>query len=376
MKKTDAIAMLLAGGQGTRLEDLTLKNAKPGVMFGGKYRIIDFSLSNCFHSEIYTVGVMTQYKPLLLNRYIGNGNAWALDKVNQGAYILPPYMREDHAEWYRGTADAVYQNFEFIEMYDPEYVVILSGDHIYQMNYRPMIEQAKEKDADLTICVRTVPWEETFRFGIVDTNEEMRIVDFQEKPKDAKNNMASMGIYVFKWSVLKEALEKDHHDDASQKDFGHDVIPRLLNEEKNIFAYLFDGYWRDVGTVDSYYQANMDLLDQRDDLDLTKDKLRVYSNNENREPHFVTKEANVSNSLIADGSYIAGTVKHSVLSRDVIVEEGAVVEDAILFGNVRIKKGAVVTRTIVSYNVVVDENEIVGQKDSENVTLYTGEASS
>lgn len=371
MKKTDAIAMLLAGGQGTRLEALTRENAKPGVMFGGKYRIIDFSLSNCFHSEIYTVGVMTQYKPLLLNRYIGNGNAWALDKVNQGAYILPPYMRENHAEWYRGTADAVYQNFEFIKMYDPEYVVILSGDHIYQMNYRPMIEEARKKDADLMICVRRVPWEETFRFGIMNTDEDLKITEFQEKPKEAKSNLASMGIYVFKWSVLKEALEKDHQNPESENDFGHDVIPTLLEEQKRLYAYTFDGYWRDVGTVDSYYHANMDLLDTREDLDLTSDYLRVFSNNEHRDPHFVGEKADVYNSLIADGCYINGKVSRSVLAHDVVIEEGAVVEDAILFGNVTVKSGSVVKRAIVADDVIVEPNEAVGNAEGK-ITLHVG----
>ncbi len=371
MKKTDAIAMLLAGGQGTRLEALTRENAKPGVMFGGKYRIIDFSLSNCFHSEIYTVGVMTQYKPLLLNRYIGNGNAWALDKVNQGAYILPPYMRENHAEWYRGTADAVYQNFEFIKMYDPEYVVILSGDHIYQMNYRPMIEEARKKEADLMICVRRVPWEETFRFGIMNTDDDLKITEFQEKPKEAKSNLASMGIYVFKWSVLKEALEKDHQNPESENDFGHDVIPTLLEEQKRLYAYTFDGYWRDVGTVDSYYHANMDLLDTREDLDLTNDYLRVFSNNEHRDPHFVGDNADVYNSLIADGCYINGRVSRSVLAHDVVIEEGAVVEDAILFGNVTVKSGSVVKRAIVADDVTVESNEAVGNAEGK-ITLHVG----
>lgn len=366
MKKTDVIAMLLAGGQGTRLEDLTQHNAKPGVMFGGKYRIIDFSLSNCFHSEIYTVGVMTQYRPLLLNRYISNGNAWALDKVNQGAYILPPY-----SDWYRGTADAVYQNFEFIDMYDPEYVVILSGDHIYQMNYRPMIQEAREKDADLMICVRRVPWEETFRFGIMNTDDNFKITEFQEKPKEAKSNLASMGIYVFKWSVLKEALEKDHQNPESTKDFGHDVIPTLLEEGKKLYAYTFDGYWRDVGTVDSYYQANMDLLDTRDDLDLTSERLRVFSNNENRDPHFVGEKSSIYNSLIADGCYINGRVSRSVLAHDVVVEEGAVIEDAIIFGNVTVKSGAVIRRAIVADDVMVHSNESVGTKDGK-ITLHVG----
>lgn len=372
MKKPDAIAMLLAGGQGTRLEDLTKRNAKPGVMFGGKYRIIDFSLSNCFHSEIYTVGVMTQYKPLLLNRYIGNGNSWALDKLGQGAFILPPYMREKKAEWYRGTADAVYQNIEFIEMYDPEYVVILSGDHIYQMNYRAMIEMAKENDADLTICVRPVPWEDTSRFGILAADESSRITDFQEKPKEPKSNLASMGIYVFKWSVLKEALIRDHKDENSTKDFGHDVIPSLLSKNMRLYAYEFEGYWRDVGTVDSYYQANMDLLESRDDLDLTQERLRVYSNNENREPHFITDTAEVSNCLIADGCFIEGKVKHSVLAHDVIVEEGAVVEDSIIFKNVHIKKGAVIRRSVVSANVEIDENQTIGDSNGK-ITLHVGE---
>lgn len=372
MKETETVAMLLAGGEGTRLEDLTDNMAKPGVMFGGKYRIIDFSLSNCFHSEIYTVGVMTQYRPLMLNRYIGTGSAWALDKQGQGVYILPPYMSQSSAEWYCGTADAVYQNFEFIDMYDPKYVVILSGDHIYQMNYQPMIDMIRENDADLVISTREVPWEDTFRFGIIETDETMKITDFKEKPENATSNLASMGIYVFKWSVLKEALEKDHQNKESSKDFGHDVIPMLLNEDKRVFAYLFKDYWRDVGTVDSYYEANMDLLDDREDLNLTTGDLRVYSNNENREPHYIGLDANVSHSLISDGCKIEGTVKHSVLAHDIIVEEGAIIEDSIVLNNVIIEKGAVVKRTIVKEGSVIKRDQKIGMKDGK-VTLHVGD---
>ncbi|SDC28065.1 glucose-1-phosphate adenylyltransferase [Pelagirhabdus alkalitolerans] len=371
MKKPNTIAMLLAGGQGSRLEQLTSNNAKPGVMFGGKYRIIDFSLSNCFHSEIYTVGVMTQYKPLLLNRYIGNGGAWALDKVDQGVYILPPYMRKDHAEWYRGTADAVYQNFEFIEMYDPEYVVILSGDHIYQMNYSYMIEKMIEKDADLTVCVMEVPWEETYRFGIVNTDDDDRIIEFEEKPEDAKNNLASMGIYVFKWSVLKDVLTEDRQNESSSHDFGKDVIPKMIADQKKVYSYVFNHYWRDVGTVDSYYKTNMELLEDRDDLDLTSNYLRVYSNNANREPHFIAETGYVKKSLVADGSYIAGSVYQSILAHDVFVEEGATVKDSIIFGNVTIKKGAVIEKAIIGEGLIIDENTSIGSLDSSDVTLRT-----
>ncbi|MFC4386900.1 glucose-1-phosphate adenylyltransferase [Gracilibacillus marinus] len=376
MKKANTIAMLLAGGQGTRLEDLTINNAKPGVMFGGKYRIIDFSLSNCFHSEIYTVGVMTQYKPLLLNRYIGNGNAWALDKMNQGVYILPPYMRENNAEWYKGTADAVYQNIEFIEMFEPEYVLILSGDHIYQMDYSKMIEQAEETNADLVICTREVALEEASRFGIVELNETNRIIDFEEKPNEPKNNLASMGIYVFKWTVLKDVLLTDHSNEHSSNDFGHDIIPKLITDNKRVFAHIFHGYWRDVGTVDSYYKANMDLLKNRDDFNLTSEHLRVYSNNPNREPHFIGEHAMIHNSLIADGCYINGNIVQSIISQDAIIEEDAIIKESILLGNVKVRRGAIIEKAIIADNAVIEENARIGDVQSDNVTLFVREVQS
>lgn len=308
MGNNECIAMLLAGGQGSRLKSLTKNNAKPGVMFGGKYRIIDFSLSNCFHSDIYTVGVLTQYKPLLLNKYIGNGSAWALDKREQGVNILPPYMDTKGGNWYLGTADAIYQNLEFIDMYNPEYVLILSGDHIYKMDYSLMLNYSKKKKADLAIAVMEVDWNEASRFGITNVNEDMKIVEFDEKPENPKNNMASMGIYIFKWSILRESLLKDAKNENSDHDFGKDVIPMLLNEGKNIYSYLYDGYWRDVGTIDSYYKANMDLLEENSEFDLFSNDLRVYSNNKTWRPHYMGQEADVNNSLVCDGCTVNGYV--------------------------------------------------------------------
>jgi glucose-1-phosphate adenylyltransferase len=371
MSKQKCIAMLLAGGQGSRLKSLTQDNAKPGVMFGGKYRIIDFSLSNCFHSGIYTVGVLTQYKPLLLNRYIGTGNAWALDKIDQGVYILPPYMDQEGGNWYKGTADAVYQNLSFVDVYDPEYVLILSGDHIYKMDYGKMLEYAIEREADLAVSVMEVDWEEASRFGITNVNQEMKIVEFEEKPENPKNNMASMGIYIFKWSILKEALLKDAKNPESQHDFGKNVIPELLAQNKNIYAYLFQGYWKDVGTIDSYYKANMDLLKKDSELDLSSKELRVYSNNRNRRPHYVGNSAKIRNSLICDGSLIEGEVDNSILSYEVTVGKGAVVKDSIVFSNSVIEEGAVVERAIVVENQVVPKGTKVGDANQEEIIVLS-----
>ena len=369
MSKQKCIAMLLAGGQGSRLKDLTNNNAKPGVMFGGKYRIIDFSLSNCFHSNIYTVGVLTQYKPLLLNRYIGTGDAWALDKLDQGVYILPPYMDKEGGSWYKGTADAVYQNLEFIDMYDPEYVLILSGDHIYKMDYSKMLDFTIEQNADLSVSVMEVDWNEASRFGITNVDEEMKIVTFDEKPKEPKNNMASMGIYIFKWSILKKMLLDDALDRSSDRDFGKNIIPKMIDQNMRVYAYLFEGYWRDVGTIDSYYKANMDLLEEDSEFDLTKKAMRVFSNNRNRQPHYVSGEAEIKNSLVCDGCLIEGNISNSILSYDVIVEKGAVIKDSIIFGRVVVGEGAVVEKAIVAEGQMIEQGSIHRSENDEILVI-------
>lgn len=369
MSNQKCIAMLLAGGQGSRLKDLTNNNAKPGVMFGGKYRIIDFSLSNCFHSHIYTVGVLTQYKPLLLNRYIGTGNSWALDKLDQGVYILPPYMDKEGGNWYKNTADAVYQNIEFIDMYNPEYVLILSGDHIYKMDYSKMLDFTEKKSADLTVSVMEVEWEEATRFGITNVDEDMRIIEFDEKPEHPKNNMASMGVYIFRWDVLREILIRDAIDESSEHDFGRNIIPSMIAEGKAIYSYLFDGYWKDVGTIDSYYKANMDLLKSDSALDLASKEMRVYSNNRNRQPHYVGVDAEISNSLVCDGCLIEGKVINSILSYEVTIGKNAVVKDSILFSKVVIEDGAIVEKTIVGENVTIAKDTVNGSVESDEILV-------
>ena len=369
MKNREMVAVILAGGQGSRLKSLTTNNAKPGVMFGGKYRIIDFCLSNCFHSDIFTVGVLTQYKPLVLNRYIGNGSSWALDKIDSGVYILPPYMDNKGGSWYLGTADAVYQNIEFVDMYNPEYVLILSGDHIYKMDYAKMLDYTKEKNADITIAVREVEWEEASRFGITNVDDEMKIVEFEEKPENPKNNMASMGIYIFKWDILRQVLIEDAKNPESSHDFGKNVIPKLLNEKKKIYSYLFRGYWKDVGTIESYYRANMDLLRDDTDLDLNSREMRVYSNNVNSQPHYIGEDATINNSLICDGCFINGKVSNSVISYNVSIGKNATVKDSIIFNNAVIEEGAVIERAIIGENMVIKEKSTVGKSGSDEITV-------
>ncbi|MBC3798105.1 glucose-1-phosphate adenylyltransferase [Acetobacterium tundrae] len=351
---TECVAMLLAGGQGSRLGDLTINNAKPAVLFGGKYRIIDFPLSNCMNSDIDVVGVLTQYRPYILNNYIGDGSAWALDQIQGGAHILPPYMGQKGGKWYSGTADAIYQNIDFIENFNPEFVLVLSGDHIYKMDYSKMLCFHKAKQADLSIAVMDVPWEDAHRFGIVNTDEEERIQAFQEKPAIPKSNKASMGIYVFSWEILKKALQEDAGNRESEHDFGNDVIPMLYKSNKRIYAYPYSGYWRDVGTIQSYFDANMDLLDPYCEFDLTDRNFRIFSNNISRHPQFIGPEAKISNSLICDGCIICGQVEHSILSHDIrihrhtilknvivhtgaIIEDGAILENCILGGRAKIK---------------------------------------
>ncbi len=368
LPKQEVVAMLLAGGQGSRLGVLTRNLAKPAVPFGGKYRIIDFPLSNCVNSGIETVGVLTQYQPLELNDYIGNGQPWDLDSNNAGVHVLPPYQKQKKTDWYKGTANAIYQNIPFIERYNPDYVVVLSGDHIYKMDYSKMLNFHKEKNAACTIAVYEVPMAEASRFGILNTNEDGSIYEFDEKPKKPKSNKASMGIYVFTWEKLRKYLEEDENDPKSQNDFGKNVLPAMLNAGESMFAYRFEGYWKDVGTIESLWESNMDLLDPNQPLDMWDPAWRIYSRNPVMPPHYVAKGATIQNSLAAEGCNVYGTVDFSVLFAGVYVAPGAVVRDSIIMPGSRIEEGATVQYAIVAENSVVGANSVVGQRpeDMEN----------
>ncbi len=360
--KKECIAMLLAGGQGSRLYVLTQNIAKPAVPYGGKYRIIDFPLSNCINSGIDTVGVLTQYQPLELNDYIGSGQPWDLDRMSGGVHVLPPYQKSTGSDWYKGTANAIYQNLHFIDRYNPEYVLILSGDHIYKMDYSEMLEEHKKNNADCTIAVLEVPMEEASRFGIMNADEDGKIYEFEEKPAHPKSNLASMGIYIFNWSKLKSYLIEDEKDPNSSKDFGKNIIPKMLGNEERMFAYRFDGYWKDVGTIDSLWEANMDLLDPKVPLELYDPNWKIYSRNPVMPPHYISKEAVVQNSMITEGCEIFGNVDFSVLSSGVIVEPGAVVRDSILMSGTVVKSGAVVEYAIIAENVTIGENAVIGKR--------------
>lgn len=360
--KKEWVAMLLAGGQGSRLYALTQKLAKPAVPFGGKYRIIDFPLSNCVNSGIDTVGVLTQYQPLVLNEYLGNGRPWDLDRLNGGVFTLPPYQKSSGSDWYTGTANAIYQNIPFIEQYDPEYVVILSGDHIYTMDYRKMLQHHKEMNADCTIAVIQVPMSEASRFGIMNTNPDTSVYEFEEKPKNPKSNLASMGIYIFNWAKLRKYLMEDEATPGSSNDFGKDIIPNMLAAGERMFTYAFDGYWKDVGTIESLWEANMDLLDPNSPLELYDPNWKIYSRNPVKPPHYIAPGGNVQNSMVAEGCEIAGEIDFSVLFSGVIVEEGAVVRDSIIMPGAVIKAGALVQYAIVAENVIVEEQAIIGQR--------------
>ena len=365
LPKQEVVAMLLAGGQGSRLGVLTRNLAKPAVPFGGKYRIIDFPLSNCVNSGIDTVGVLTQYQPLELNDYIGNGQPWDLDSNNAGVHVLPPYQKQKKTDWYKGTANAIYQNIPFIERYNPDYVVVLSGDHIYKMDYSKMLAFHKEKNAACTIAVYEVPMAEASRFGILNTNEDGSIYEFDEKPKVPKSNKASMGIYVFTWDKLRKYLQEDEDDPKSQNDFGKNVLPAMLNAGESMYAYRFEGYWKDVGTIGSLWESNMDLLDPNVPLDLNDPEWRIYSRNPVMPPHYVAKGATMQNSLAAEGCNVYGAVDFSVLFAGVYVAPGAVVRDSIIMPGARIEEGAVVQYAIVAENSVVGANSVVGQRPEE-----------
>ncbi|NLJ30216.1 MAG: glucose-1-phosphate adenylyltransferase [Clostridiales bacterium] len=365
LPKQEVVAMLLAGGQGSRLGVLTKSLAKPAVPYGGKYRIIDFPLSNCVNSGIETVGVLTQYQPLVLNEYIGNGQPWDLDSMNAGVRVLPPYQRSRKSDWYKGTANAIYQNIPYIDRYHPEYVVVLSGDHIYKMDYSKMIAFHKEKEADCTIAVFDVPMEEASRFGILNTNEDGSVYQFDEKPKVPKSNHASMGIYVFTWSKLRKYLEADEANPKSSNDFGKDVLPAMLNAGERMFAYRFEGYWKDVGTVDSLWESNMDLLNPNIQLDLNEESWKIYSRNPVMPPHYISSGAKVQNSLVAEGCNVYGEIDFAVLFAGVYIAPGAVVKDSIIMPNTRIEENAIVQYAIVSENAVIGKGATVGARPED-----------
>jgi len=369
MKKKKMLAMLLAGGQGSRLYDLTTSIAKPAVSFGGKYRIIDFGLSNCVNSGIDTVGILVQYKPLVLNRYVGTGESWDMAVADGGVHILPPYAGETGGEWYEGTADAIYHNIDFIDMYKPENVLILSGDHIYKMDYNLMLQEHENNGADLTVSVIEVPWEDASRFGIMTADDEGNIVKFTEKPKEPDSNLASMGIYIFKWDTLRKALLEDHENSESSHDFGKDLIPKLLNEGKKLIVYRFSGYWRDVGTVQSYYDAQMDLMDDIENINVFTGDNKVFSNSNMYPPQYIGREANIHNSLICNGCTVYGSVNHSILGSGAVVSAGSVIEDSVILPNAWIGRNCRISKAIINEGVVVEDNSVIGDPDGE-VQVY------
>lgn len=368
MKSKECVAMILAGGQGSRLGILTKNVAKPAVPFGGKYKIIDFTLSNCTHSGIDTVGVLTQYQPLELNTYIGNGQPWDLDRKDGGVYVLPPYLSAEKGEWYKGTANAIYQNIGFISQFNPKYVVVLSGDHIYKMDYSKMISAHKKAGADATIAVIQVPWEEASRFGIMNTDDNMKIVEFEEKPKKPKNNLASMGVYVFSWEVLKKYLIADENNAESDNDFGKNIIPEMLKNGLNLLAYKFDGYWKDVGTVQSLWEANMELLDDKPAFSIGDGVWKIFSRTPAKPPHYIAPGAKVKNCFLTEGCEVYGTVEHSVIFEGVTIGEGAVVKDSIVFPCAKIAKGAVINKAVIGSNSYIMENVVIGSDaaDADN----------
>ena len=360
-RSKNCIAMLLAGGQGTRLGVLTSNVAKPAVPFGAKYRIIDFPLSNSINSGIDTIGVLTQYRPFELHQYIGNGQPWDLDRLSGGIYVLPPYMGAKSGEWYKGTANAIYQNIDFIDNYNPEYVVILSGDHIYKMDYHEMLKDHKKNNADCTIAVREVPIQEASRFGILNLKKNSRqIEEFEEKPKQPKSTKASMGIYIFTWAKLRQYLIDDENDKDSENDFGKNIIPKMIKDNQRLFAYQFDDYWKDVGTISSLWEANMDVLYGKE-LNLDDDKWKIYARNNAEPPQFIAPTGKVSNCLISEGTVVKGTVKNSVISNSVTIGEGAYVEESIIMPGAVIEDGADVRYAIIGWNAKIGKNAMVGE---------------
>ena len=363
--RKEMIAMLLAGGQGSRLGVLTQKIAKPAVPFGGKYRIIDFPLSNCVNSGIDTVGVLTQYQPLELNDYVGNGEPWDLDRRNGGVHVLSPYQQIEGTDWYKGTANAIYQNIHFMDKYDPEYVVILSGDHIYKMDYAEMLAFHKANDAVCTIAMREVEWKEASRFGLMLVNDDNTISEFEEKPANPRSNKASMGIYIFNWQKLREYLIADENNPDSSNDFGHDVIPAMHEAGEKMVAWQFDGYWRDVGTIDSLWESNMDILSPASGIEMDDNDWKIYSRNNGAAPQYIAPSATLSNSKVTEGCVVEGNIEMSILSEGVAVEEGANVQYSIILPGAKVKKGATVKYAIVAENAVIEENAVVGAAPAE-----------
>jgi glucose-1-phosphate adenylyltransferase len=369
MMNKECIAMLLAGGEGKRLGKLTRKIAKPAVFFGGKYRIIDFTLSNCTNSGIDTVGVLTQYHPQVLNHYIGIGKPWDLDRKEGGVSILPPFIKRKGGDWYKGTADAIYQNIGYIEQYNPEYVLVISGDHIYKMDYERMLSFHKEQKADATIAVIEVEWKEVNRFGILSVDDNHKVTDFREKPMDSTSNLASMGVYIYTWKILKQYLEYDATQLQSSHDFGKDIIPTMLDDGIQLKAYPFEGYWKDVGTIDSLWEAHMDLLDDETILKLDDRKWRIYSLNPNQPPQYIAASAHVINSLVNEGCIVFGEVNHSVLFYGVEIGNGSVIIDSVIMPNVKIGNDVTIYKAIIGEGSIIGDGRVVGSRDSEEVTL-------
>lgn len=363
------VCMLLAGGQGSRLKALTRNTAKPAVPFGGKYRIIDFALSNATNSDIHDIGILTQYKPFRLNEHIGIGAAWDYDRTYGGLRLLSPFYSEEGGRWYDGTANAIYENMTYLDNLNPKYVLILSGDHIYKMNYNELLDVHIRKGAEATIAVMEVPWDEAPRFGIMNTDEEDRIIEFEEKPAKPKSNLASMGIYIFNWPTLRKALIEDYKDKNSTYDFGHDIIPKMLKAQMPLYVYRFKGYWKDVGTIKSYWEANLDMIDPNNGLNIYEKNWRIYTSAKNLPPHFIAQEAEVSNSLVNEACRVYGKVQHCVLFTNVTVEEGAEVRDSVILSGSVIQKGAKVVHAVVGENEVIREGQEIGEDTSGAVYL-------
>lgn len=365
--KKDMLAMILAGGQGSRLGVFTKRIAKPAVSFGGKYRIIDFVLSNCSNSGIDTVGVLTQYRPLILNSHIGTGSHWDLDRINGGVHILQPYMNEKEGNWYRGTAHAIHQNMDFIDSYNPEYVLILSGDHIYKMDYSKMLDHHKKVGSKATIGVIEVPWDEASRFGIMNTNEDSSIYEFEEKPANPKSNLASMGVYIFDWKMLKGYFEEVDNNGANYDDFGKNLIPKMLEDQIPMFAYPFKGYWRDVGTIESLWEANMDIIKSNDEIDLNSSKWKIYTNTMSMPPQYIGKDSDIQKSLVADGCKVLGKIENSVLSHGVSVGSDSIVKDSVIMPNVKIGKNVIIEKAMIGEGAIIEDNTIIKEQDGINV---------
>ncbi len=371
MIENKVVAMLLAGGQGSRLKTLTKNIAKPAVPFGGKYRIIDFALSNAANSGISDIGILTQYKPLQLNTHIGIGSAWDYDRNTGGLRILPPFTSEDGGRWYTGTANAIFENIDYIDEIDPQYVLILSGDHIYKMDYNDLLKEHRRNKGDVTIAVMEVPWEECSRFGILNTDENNKIVEFDEKPEVPKNNMASMGIYMFNWVDLRAYLIKDSEDPETDHDFGKNILPKMLDDGKQMYAWPFEGYWKDVGTVRSFWESNMDLLDENNTLNIYDRKWRIYTRSKNLPPQYIARGSVVKNSLINEGCIVEGELNNSILFSDVHVEKGAIVNNSVVLSGCVIKENAVLNNTVVLEDMEVESGRVVGEKDDGNIYLLS-----